>query len=90
MPAKRQFKPGDTVVFDPNNFNPDYWNKLSEEDRIKYYGPLGYGAKRPHFFTYICEHQPQGGHCVLISMEDQHVETMRHPEDFRLVTEDEA
>jgi hypothetical protein len=41
MPEKPKFKLGDTVTFDPSNFNPDYWNNLSEADRIKYYGPLG-------------------------------------------------
>jgi hypothetical protein len=84
------FKPGDTLVFEPKNFNPEYWAGLSEEDRVKYYGALGYGAARPHLFTFICEHNPQRGHCVLVSMQDQHVETMRHPTDFRLATEDET
>lgn len=90
MPQERKFKLGDTIVFDPSNFNAVYWTNLSEEDRIKYYGAIGYGAKKPHFFTFICEHQPQGGHCVLISMEDQHVETMRHTTDFRLATDEET
>jgi len=31
---KSKFKAGDTVVFDPSGFNPNYWNKLSEGDRI--------------------------------------------------------
>jgi hypothetical protein len=87
---KKKFKPGDTVVFDPGGFNPEYWNGLSESDRQKYYGPLGYGAAKLYLFTFICEHSPQGGHCVLISMDDQHVETMRHTTDFRLATEDET
>lgn len=84
------FKLGDTVTFDPSHFNQSYWNGLSEEDRKKYYGVLGYGAAKPHLFTFICEHQPQGGHCVLISMEDQHIETMRHISDFRLATDEET
>lgn len=84
------FKPGDTVIFDPSSFNQDWWSGLPESDRQKYYGAVGYGAERPHLFTFICEHRPQGGHCVLISMEDQHVETMRHPDEFRLATVDET
>jgi hypothetical protein len=85
-----KFKLGDTVVFAPENFNPNFWNNLSEEERIKYYGPLGYGEKKLHFFTFICEHKPQLSHCMLISMEDQHIETMRHISDFRLVTDEES
>jgi hypothetical protein len=90
MSRRKSFKSGDTVVFDPTTFNPEYWENLSEEDRLKYYGRLGYGRERPHFYTFLCEHSPQGGHCVLISMEDQHVETMRHVNDFRLATEEEV
>jgi len=84
------FKPGDTVIFDPDTFNPDYWDKLSEEDRVKYYGPLGYGREKPLHFTFLCEHSPQFGHCVLVNMETQQVETMRHTTNFRLATEDEC
>ena len=84
------FKPGDTVVFDPDSFNPDYWNKLSEEEKIKYYGPLGYGKDKPLLFTFLCEHSPQIGHCVLVNMETQKVETMRHTDNFRLVTDEEC
>lgn len=90
MGKTKTFKPGDTVVFDPSNVNPEYWKKLSENDRKKYYGAIGYGSKKRHLFTFICEHRPQSGHCVLISMQDQHVETMRHITDFRLATEEEV
>ncbi len=86
----KSFKLGDTVVFDPTTFNPEYWDNEPETNKILYYGVLGYGAKKPHLYTFICEHQQQGGHCVLISMEDQHVETMRHTENFRLATDDET
>lgn len=86
----KTFKPGDTVVFDPQGLNQEWWSKQSEADKLKWYGPLGYGAKKLHLFTFICEHSPQAGHCVLISMQDQHVETMRHTSDFRLATEEEA
>ena len=92
MPPKKRptFKPGDTVVFDPRNLNPEYWNKLSANDRKKYYGALGYGAKGLHLFTFICNHRPQSGHCVLVLMQDQRVETMRHTTDFRLATDEEV
>jgi hypothetical protein len=90
MSRRKSFKLGDTVVFDPSTFNPEHWDGLSEEDRLKYYGVLGYGRTRPHNYTFICEHSPQTGHCMLVSMEDQHIETMRHTGNFRLATEDEV
>jgi hypothetical protein len=88
--SQKKFKPGDTVIFDPSNFNQEWWSRLSEEDRKLYYGVLGYGSKIPVLFTFICEHRQQPGHCVLVSMKDQHIETMRHTTDFRLATEDEV
>ena len=35
MKKKIKFKPGTVVIFDPESFNPDFWDKLKEEDRIK-------------------------------------------------------
>jgi hypothetical protein len=92
MKKTNNFNPGDTLIFTTENFNKSWWDKLPEYERIQYYGVLGYGRPkdRPHLYTYLCEHKPQGGHIVLVSMEDQHIETMRHPEDFRLATEDEV
>ena len=84
------FKPGDTVVFDEKSFNQTFWANLSEEDKVKYYGPLGYGREKPLLFTFLCEHSPQSGHCVLINMETQQLETMRHISDFRLATDEET
>lgn len=43
----KNFKKGTVVVFDPESFNKDFWKNLSEEDKIKYYGSLGYGTKQP-------------------------------------------
>ena len=86
-----EFKPGDTVVFDPDSFNPDFWNGLSLEQKKRYYGNLyNFEEDKPYLFTFLCYHSPQVGHCVLVSMEDQHIETMRHPDDFRLVGDDEC
>lgn len=80
------FSPGDTLVFDPKTFNTEYWEGLSENDRIKYYGDLGYGSDKLVLFTYLCEHNPQAGHCVLVNMDNQKIETMRHTNNFRLAT----
>ena len=89
MKKRSHFEPGTVVVFDPRNFNPEYWKGLSEEDRIKYYGPLGYVAARPKFFVFLCEIRNAPGHCVLVSLNDQKIETMRHTSDFREVDEEE-
>jgi hypothetical protein len=82
-----KFKPGDTVIFDFANLNT---SGLKESEKIEYYGDLGYGRKKPLLFTFICEHSPQDGHCVLVNMENQKVETMRETDQFRLATEDEC
>lgn len=86
------FQIGDTLIFDPNSFDQEYWNKLSDEDKRKYYGDL-YNFDNPddpYFFTFIAEHAPQNGHCILINMQNQKIETMRHISDFRLVNDDEC
>lgn len=89
MRKPKTFKMGTVVVFEPKNFNPAYWNKLSEQDRIKYYGPLGYGQKKQKHFVFITEIVSTPGHCVLVDMDDGHVEVMRHTSDFREAREDE-
>ena len=43
---RKKFKRGTVVVFEPKHFNKDWWNKQSEEDLLKWYGPLGYGQKK--------------------------------------------
>ena len=86
-----KFKPGDTVAFDPESFNPDYWDDLTLEQKEYYYGDLyDFQLDTPVLFTFLCEHSPQVGHCVLVNMSNQKVETMRHTNNFRLVTDDEC
>jgi hypothetical protein len=85
----KKFKRGNVVVFEPKNFAPEFWKSLSEEDRVKYYGVLGYGAKELKLFVFLTEITSAPGHCVLVSLDDQTIETMRHTSDFRLATEDE-
>jgi len=48
-------KMGSVVVFEPNNFNPEFWKQFPEEDKIKYYGPLGYGSNKKKFFVFLTE-----------------------------------
>ncbi len=90
---RTKFKRGTVVVFEPKNFNSEYWAGLSEEDRVKYYGPLGYGQEKIKLFVFLAEIlDPDGessGHCVLADMDDGHVEIMRHTSDFRKATDEE-
>ena len=86
-----KFKMGDTVAFDPSSFNPEYWNSLSAGQRDHYYGDLyDFENNTATLFTFLCEHSPQVGHCVLINMTNQKIETMRHTNNFRLVLDDEC
>jgi hypothetical protein len=93
MKRKKSFKIGSIVVFEPKNFNQDYWNGLSEKDRIKYYGPLGYGQKNKKLFCFLAPildaDGSDSGHCVLADLDDGKIEVMRHTSDFRKATEDE-
>ena len=88
----QKFRLGDTVMFDPASFNSEYWNNLSDEDKRKYYGDICNfdNPDKPFLFTFITEQSPQVGHCVLINMQNQKVETMRHTTNFRLVGEEEC
>lgn len=83
---------GDTVRFEPDTFNPNYWNSLSDAEKVKYYGDIYNfeNPNRPFLFTFITEHYPQTGHCVLINMQNQKIETMRHTSNFVLVEDDEC
>lgn len=88
---KNKLKLGDVIVFDPTTFNPEYWNKLSEKERKKYYAPLGYGKKNK-FFVFLTNINDAPGHCIIISMEHnakEKVITMAHTNNFRKVTEKE-
>jgi hypothetical protein len=84
------FRPGDTVTLEIDHFNPDFWNGLSESDRIKYYSVFGYGSKPCKLFTFITYHYPQLDHCVLMDIDDGKLFPMCHASNFRLVSDDEC
>lgn len=90
---RKKLKRGMVVIWDHKNFNPKFWKNLSKEDRIKYYGPLGYKSKKPKLFVFlsrIFDHKGMDtGHCVLVSLDDQKIETMRHTDEFRPATDEE-
>lgn len=91
------FKSGDTVIFDKDSFTKEFWNGLTEEAKVEYYGRYGYETIywpgqtcRVKLFTFICEHSPQTGHCVLMDMDDGKLLPMCHTNNFKLATEDEC
>lgn len=86
LKKQKTFKRGTVVVFDSEKAKS---MNLSEEELIKYYGCLGYGSEKPKFFVYMAPILNAPGHCVLISLDNQQVETMRHDCDFREVRDDE-
>ena len=68
------------------------WNNLSEENREKYYKALGYGLEKPLLFVFLADiNSIEGdtGHCVLVSLRDQSIQTMRHTCEFRKATDEE-
>lgn len=88
------FKQGEVLAWDYTKFNPEFWNKLSEKDRIKYYSKYGYGSNKLKLFVYICdimdaETKESSGHCVLIDLQTQETITMAHTCEFRRATEAE-
>lgn len=83
------FKLGDTVIFEPDNFNPDFWNALTDYEKIRYYGMYGYGFKLK-LFMYICEHNPQTSHCTLMDISNGDLYPMCHISNFRLANDDEC
>ena len=85
----KTFESVTVVVFDPFSFEKSFWNNLSEEDKIKYYGSLGYGSDKKKFFIFLTEVKNAPGHCVLVDLDDNHIETMRHTYNFREVEDEE-
>lgn len=91
------FRQGDTVVFNPDSLNVNYWDNLTYEEKRKYYGvffktdnviPLEYNKLK--LLTFICEHSPQTGHCVLMDMSDGKLIPMCHTNNFRLANDEEC
>ncbi len=85
----KKFRTGTVVVFEPKNFNPEFWDKLSEESRLRAYSGLGYGSEKLKMFVFLTEIVSCPGHCVLVDLADGHLEVMRHTADFREATEEE-
>jgi hypothetical protein len=99
------FKPGNTVVFNSSNLTiwDKYTEKEKRHyygcfykirdihsDIIleTYCTPIDQCKLK--IFTFICEHHPQTGHCVLMDMDNGKLLPMCHVSDFRLATEEEC
>jgi hypothetical protein len=72
------FDPGTVVAFNPESFDPQYWSALSEEQKFKYFGRMGYGSESPVYFVFLCEIKQAPGHCVLVPMKGGNPITMVH------------
>jgi len=85
------FKLGDTVQFDSSSLNKEFWDQLPIEEKRKYYGVFYHdGTSNLKLFTFITEHFPQTGHCILMDMRTGELLPMCHACNFRLVNEDEC
>ena len=96
------FRLGDTVVFDPSTFDPKHWEKESNFKKFKYYGKFikeiyynrsdnaVFDKSELKLLTFICEHHPQTGHCVLMDMHTGQLYPMCHANNFRLAEDEEC
>jgi hypothetical protein len=88
----KMFRSGDTVIFEPENFNPASWDRLTDAEKRQYYGDLYNfdNPSKPFLFTFLCEHHPQTGHCALLNMRTKQIEPMCHISDFRPAEDSEC
>ena len=84
------FEPGTVVVFDPESFDEEYWSALSEDQKLTYFGKLGYGSDEPVQFIFLCEIRQAPGHCVLLPMAGGTPVTMMHTDNFKKVPIEEV
>jgi hypothetical protein len=87
-----RFKSGQVVVFSPEKMNQDFWGSLSEEERVRHYGYLGYGQNKMKHLVYICPVIAPCGdtsHCVVLDMDTKQLIQMVHESDLRLAKEEE-
>ena len=86
------FHLGDCIVWDEKNFNPSFWDGLTEQEKDTYYHSWTRDSKGKRIvFVFITEIIQAPGHCVVVPMGNGgRVEWMRHTDEFRLATEDEV
>jgi hypothetical protein len=89
---KQKIKVNSIVVFneDISVYNTKTKKKVLFRDKY----PLDYIKYFKHLedrqFIYLGDIVQSPGHCILIDMEDGHIEVMHHTDNFRVLTEDEV
>lgn len=94
---KRRIRRGDVVTLDLSTLG-----NYSDEDKRKYYWPLGYGEDKPRMFVFITRiysqmkwgkkmksHRVDSGHCIIMDMDTRKFESMVHTANLRHAEEDE-
>lgn len=85
----KKIESGTVVVFDKNLINSFVWNRMSQEEKIKNYGFLGYRSDKIKRFVFLCEIKNAPGHCVIVDLETQQLLTMIHTNILREVKPEE-
>jgi len=85
----KKIEPGTVVVFDENLINSFVWNRMSQEEKVKNYGFLGYRSDKIKRFVFLCEIKNAPGHCVIVDLETQQLLTMVHTNILREVKPEE-
>jgi len=82
----KKLKPGTIVVLDQKEIDAQPGENSNKK---AVYGRLGYGDKHPKLFVYLMEIISAPGHCILVSLHDQKIETMWHCDLFREARDEE-
>ena len=85
LDGKCTFQPGQAIVFEPRWALEKWKGGVTYRTAGGHEHPLKYGD----IVTYLAEHSPARGHCVVVDY-DGKVTTMLHPDDFRLATDEEV
>jgi len=85
----KKIESGTVVVFDENLINSFVWNRMSQEEKVKNYGFLGYRSDKIKRFVFLCEIKNAPGHCVIVDLETQKLLTMIHTNILREVKPEE-
>lgn len=80
------FKLGQIVTLDLSSTEMQIY---THEEKLKYWGELGYGQERPKFYIFIADLIPATGHCVLADLATGEIKAMWHTDLFRAAEERE-
>lgn len=81
-----RFKPGQAIVFEPRWAQEKFKGGITyRNEKTGAEHPLKYGD----IVSYIAEHSPAYGHCIVVKYGGE-VVTMVHPDEFRPATDEEV